>query len=320
MTAFGFLVIDKPLRLTSHDVVARTRRGTGIKRIGHAGTLDPLATGVLVLCIGAATRLSEFVMGSDKEYVATVRIGTETNTYDGEGHITRVWQIDHLDNARLLTALGGFQGDQMQIPPMHSAIKRGRDKLYELAREGKQIELAPRPVWMQIEVLHADLPASPDVTLRIICSAGTYIRSLAHDLGRALGVGAYLIGLRRVRSGPLNDPVDWQVLSDAFAEGTWSRYLIDVRGVLPHWPELTLDAEQTQTLLNGGPVDVQAHVPSAPAVVEAGTRARAYGPEAEFLAVCIRRGDLWWPEKVFVSPQPGTSTESTDSLESFDVE
>ncbi len=198
MEPFGFLVIDKPPGMTSHDVVAWVRRGTGVKRIGHAGTLDPMATGVLVLCIGAATRLSEYVMSSHKVYTASIRLGIETDTYDADGQITATADASALTRSEVETALAHFQGEIDQIPPMVSALQQGGRRLYDLARQGIEVERAPRRVTLNIHLLDLNLP---DLRLRVECSPGTYIRSLAHDLGAALGVGAHLTALRRKASG-----------------------------------------------------------------------------------------------------------------------
>ncbi|NDJ61826.1 MAG: tRNA pseudouridine(55) synthase TruB, partial [Chloroflexi bacterium] len=196
---FGFLNIDKPLGWTSHDVVAKLRRGLQIKKIGHAGTLDPLATGVLVICLGAATRLSEYVMDTTKRYRAVVHLGVTTDTYDAEGEITAQRPSDHLSEADVRDALGAFVGALEQVPPMYSAIKQGGRKLYDLARAGEVVERPPRPV--HIHALEVVAWQPPQVTLDVTCSPGTYIRSLAYDLGAALGVGAHLAGLMRTASG-----------------------------------------------------------------------------------------------------------------------
>ncbi|MFW5942793.1 MAG: tRNA pseudouridine(55) synthase TruB, partial [Chloroflexota bacterium] len=194
----GLLNVDKPLHLTSHDVVARVRRLCDTRRVGHAGTLDPLASGVLVLAVGRATRLLEYVVGQPKEYQARVRLGQETNTYDGEGEITAQRPVP-VTRADVEQALQQFRGDIAQIPPMYSALKKGGKRLYELARQGKEVEREARRVTIyDLEILTWDRPV---LTVRVRCSTGTYIRSLAHDLGQALGTGAYLSGLRRTAIG-----------------------------------------------------------------------------------------------------------------------
>ncbi len=285
----GFLVVDKPLGMTSHDVVARIRRGAHLKRVGHAGTLDPMATGVLVICIGAATRLSEYVMASRKYYAATVRLGVETDTYDAEGQIIATAPVDHLACEAVERALIAFQGEQDQVPPMYSAIKQGGKKLYELARKGETVQRKARRIWMEVRLLGC---APPDIQLGVTCSPGTYIRCLAHDLGAALGVGGYLIALRRLRSGALDNPVPWETLSAAMADGTWQRYLVDERAALPGLPELTLDSAQAQDVLHGRPIP-------CPDSIAEGLPCRAYTPEGRFIAILERQGERWRPLKVF---------------------
>src|SRR5215207_3710637 len=192
---FGFLNIDKPLRMTSHDVVAQVRRKFKLKRVGHAGTLDPLATGVLVVCLGAATRLSEYVMDSTKQYRARVTLGVTTTTYDAEGDVVQQREAGHITRKMVEAALPQFTGEIDQLPPMYSAIKKGGRKLYEIARAGETIELTPRRITIYgLEIVEW---SPPECVLDVTCSAGTYIRSLAFDLGKALGVGAYLSGLVR---------------------------------------------------------------------------------------------------------------------------
>ena len=194
----GLLVVDKPAGMTSHDVVNRVRRLARLRRVGHAGTLDPMATGVLILLLGAATRLSRFAMASGKRYRGVVRLGETTDTYDAEGETTKRTPVN-VDLPMIRQALDRFRGPILQTPPMVSAVKVQGAKLYELARRGKEIEREPRPVTIDaIEILAWQ---SPDLTLDVRCSPGTYIRSLAYDLGQALGCGAHLHDLRRTASG-----------------------------------------------------------------------------------------------------------------------
>ncbi len=286
---FGFLVVDKPKGMTSHDIVAKVRRGIGIKRIGHAGTLDPMATGVLVLCIGAATRLSEYVMGSHKVYTATVRLGVETDSYDADGTVVATTDISHLSPAMIESALQYFQGEIDQIPPMYSAIKQGGKKLYELARQGEAVERAARRVWMSVRLLELSLP---DVQIEVTCSPGTYIRSIAHDLGERLGVGGHLTALRRVRSGSLDNPIRWDALTEAMANGTWQRYLIDETTALSNIPTLSLNDQQAQDILHGRAISAG---DAGGAVL---CRAYNYG---RFIAILQRNTDHWQPVKVFHS-------------------
>jgi tRNA pseudouridine55 synthase len=245
----GFLVVDKPANLTSHDVVAKVRRGTGIKKIGHTGTLDPMATGVLVLCLGYATRLSEYVMASTKVYRATVKFGVETDTYDADGHVTAEADASHITQDVITASLPQFRGAILQIPPMYSAIQKNGKRLYDLARAGIEVEREPRPVTIyQLELLRW---VWPQAEIEIKCSAGTYIRSLAHDLGAVLGVGAHLTSLRRTASGTLSDPIDWQTIQKAMKEETWAKLIIDEHIPLRHLTAIQLDAIQAALFMRG---------------------------------------------------------------------
>jgi len=191
----GVLLIDKPSGMTSHDVVDRVRRILRMKRIGHAGTLDPMATGLLIILVGKATRLSQYLMSLDKEYEGTIKLGETTNTQDADGEIVATRPLPELSEANLSRAMGEFIGDQYQTPPMFSAKKLAGVPLYKLARKGKEVEREPR----FIRISHFELLrfALPELDIRVRCSKGTYIRTLAHDLGEKLGCGAHLSALRR---------------------------------------------------------------------------------------------------------------------------
>lgn len=288
MESFGFLVVDKPRGVTSHDIVMKVRRGTGVKGVGHAGTLDPMATGVLVMCLGGATRLSEYVMASEKLYTATVRLGIETDTYDAEGKVTSTADTSHLTRADIEAALTRFQGQVLQVPPMYSAIKQDGEKLYELARQGKEVKRNPRHVRLETQLVDVNLP---DVRLMVKCSPGTYIRSIAHDLGAALGVGGHLIELRRLASGTLDEPIRWEMLLAAIEDGTWQQYMIDERKAIPHIPELHLSHAQTWDVQHGR------SVPRSES--DEGKLRRAYDAMGQFLAIMEKRKDRWHPIKVF---------------------
>jgi len=209
----GVLVIDKPEGLTSHDVVASVRKILGTRRVGHAGTLDPFATGVLVVCVNRATRLVQFLTGDDKEYIATMRLGFATDTGDLTGTPkTLVTDAGHITSNKIQETLSRFLGPIKQIPPMYSAKKIGGVKLYEMARRGEEIERAPVVVEIKkLELLNTagDSERAPvnaqtalaEFSFRVVCSSGTYIRTLAEDIGALLGVGAHLTRLRRTRSG-----------------------------------------------------------------------------------------------------------------------
>lgn len=199
----GVLNINKPYRKSSHDVVQSVRRIMDIRRVGHTGTLDPLATGVLVILVGPATRLTQFIVGADKVYHAVIRLGVTTTTYDEEGEVASrapASVMDNVDRAAIEAALPAFEGEIAQVPPMYSAVRVQGRRLYELAREGQEVERAPRRVTIyRLEIASYE---APDLTLDLRCSSGTYVRSLAHDLGQTLGCGAYLRDLTRTAVGP----------------------------------------------------------------------------------------------------------------------
>jgi tRNA pseudouridine55 synthase len=197
----GLCIIDKPGGCTSHDVVARVRRQLGTRRVGHAGTLDPMATGVLVVGVGAATKLLTFITGVDKAYEARIRFGSETDSLDADGTTVATHDMRGLDPDAVRRAAAELTGDLLQVPPMVSAIRVDGRRLHELAREGVEVERAPRPVTVaRYEVRPTEDPLVWDATVE--CSSGTYVRTLAADLGRALGGGAHLAALRRTRVGP----------------------------------------------------------------------------------------------------------------------
>lgn len=202
----GILLVDKPGGMTSHDVVSRTRRLAGTRRVGHAGTLDPMATGLLVLGIGGATRLLTYLVGLDKEYVATIRLGASTPSDDADSPVDRIADPDRLaavTRPRILAAMGDLTGDIRQVPSTVSAIKIDGRRAYARARAGETVELGSRAVTVSaFEVLDLRHHEFIDIDVRVECSTGTYVRALARDLGRALGVGGHLTALRRTRVGP----------------------------------------------------------------------------------------------------------------------
>ena len=195
----GVLLVDKSPGMTSHDVVAIARRALNTKKIGHCGTLDPLATGLLILTIGRGTKIQDLLMSEDKEYVGTMRLGLTTSTFDIEGEEIARSDVATLAPGALEAAFAQFRGDFYQMPPMVSAIKKDGVPLYKLARQGKEIEREPRFVHVYAsEILRVQLP---EVDFRIVCSKGFYVRSFAHDIGQAVGTGGCLSALRRTRSG-----------------------------------------------------------------------------------------------------------------------
>ncbi|NOZ70466.1 MAG: tRNA pseudouridine(55) synthase TruB, partial [Chloroflexi bacterium] len=219
----GVLNIDKASGMTSHDVVAAVRRIVGSKRVGHAGTLDPLATGVLLVCIGSATRISDYLQAGRKVYQARMRLGIETTTYDSEGEVLQTAPVPELSAADFEAQMQSFLGEIEQIPPMYSAIKQGGTPLYKLARAGIEVPRKARKVEITEFTLEAWQP--PEATVRIVCSSGTYVRSLVHDLGLKLGTYAHVTALRRLASGEwrVEDAVPLHVLQEQRQH--WQDYL-----------------------------------------------------------------------------------------------
>lgn len=247
----GFLIIDKPQGWTSHDVVGRIRRIAQLKRVGHAGTLDPLATGVLVVALGRATRLLEYVVGQDKQYHATIRLGQETDSYDAEGEIVAHRPITCTPHD-IAEAVAHFQGEQQQLPPMYSAIKKNGQPLYHLARQGIIIEREPRIVQLTCTLLDWQLP---DLQLRVTCSSGTYIRSLAHDLGQMLGCGGHLVGLRRERVGRFT--LDQAIPLDTLSAENIKQNLLPSDIAIWDWPRHQLTDLELQEVRYGRPITQQ---------------------------------------------------------------
>ncbi|MBR6302137.1 tRNA pseudouridine(55) synthase TruB [bacterium] len=210
----GFLNINKPKGMTSHDVVGKLRKILGLKQIGHTGTLDPFATGVLPICIGKATKLIEY-LPDDKEYIATVQFGKSTDTYDLDGETVKVFE-KNVKSDEIICSLKNFEGDISQLPPIYSAIKKNGKKLYEYARAGETVEIEPRQVKIsQINLLDFD-EATQIAKIKVACSAGTYIRSIANDLGNMMECGGYLIALERTKAGKftIEDSHDLSEVSD----------------------------------------------------------------------------------------------------------
>ena len=206
------LLIDKPLNWTSFDMVKKVRWLTKIMKVGHAGTLDPLATGLLIICTGKFTKQINEFMGMQKEYTGSLVLGATTASYDLEQEPENFKSIDSITELAILEATKQFMGTILQMPPQHSAIKKDGKRLYESARQGIEVKVDPRQITIeQFEITKIDLPT---VEFRVLCSTGTYIRSLVHDFGQALGVGAYMSGLRRTKIGTFNieDAIQWEVL------------------------------------------------------------------------------------------------------------
>ncbi|HFE67362.1 MAG TPA: tRNA pseudouridine(55) synthase TruB, partial [Chloroflexi bacterium] len=263
------------------------RRAARMRRVGHAGTLDPLATGVLLVCLGRATRLVEYLTGQPKTYEAVIRMGQTTDTYDAEGTITAERPITFTE-ADLAQALTQFRGDIEQVPPMYSAIKRDGQPLYKLARQGKEVERPSRPVTIyNLDILNWQPPL---LSLRITCSKGTYIRSLAHDLGEALGCGGHIVALRRTAVGDFT--LDTAVPLNDLKPDNLGNYLLPMDTAVSHLPRLDLPDLDANRLLMGQTVSRQPEQPAAELV-------RAYGADGRFIGVVRANESVWQAHKMF---------------------
>jgi len=296
----GILNLDKPAGLTSHDVVDAVRRVAGQRKVGHAGTLDPMATGVLLVCLGGGTRVAEYLMRGHKRYRATIVLGTTTDTYDAEGEVLSSGGRTDFDRSEIEGALAPFVGHIEQVPPIYSAIKRDGQPLYKLARQGQEVQVEPRPVEIDEITLLDWTP--PILIVEVGCSSGTYIRSVAHDLGQSLGCGAHLGALVRLQSGhfALEDAVSLARLEEAFEHGQEDRYLLAIDDALIDWPAVILGRDDAQRLIQGQAVE------ASPQALPAGSGDlwRAYGPEGDFLAIVYydEASRCWRPKKVFAAP------------------
>jgi len=293
----GFLLVDKSPGWTSHDVVDAARRWLGTRRVGHLGTLDPLATGVLPLAIRAATKLAPYIADARKSYVGSIELGVETDTLDADGQVLRTHVGALPDEGVVAKALVNFQGEIEQVPPMYSAVKRAGVPLHRLARDGQHVERAPKKVRIdRIEMLSY---RPPIVELSVECSPGTYVRTLADDLGRRLGCGAHLRDLRRLRSGPfeLGAAMTPEQLADAALAGEIEQYLIPAVDALG-LAIVRLGPEEARRVKHGGEV-------GAPRQLAAGERVAALGPGGDLLAVMeVLPGRRLKPLRVLQSVAP----------------
>lgn len=289
----GVLNIDKAPGWTSHDVVARVRRLTGQRQVGHAGTLDPLATGVLVVGLGAATRLLEYATGQPKTYHAVIALGQTTTTYDAEGEVTATSPVPALSVDQVDAALDAFRGLISQRPPAFSALKRDGVALYKRARAGEDVQVEPRPVTIyELALLALD---GPQLTLRVRCGAGVYVRSLAHDLGQALGCGAHLAALRRTAVGSfiVEQAVTLDQLADAAQAGALAAQLLPIDALAAPLPRLETTQAEATRLLHGQTLALSAVFPD-------GALVRAYDVHGEFVGIVRADAEhrLWRPHKM----------------------
>lgn len=280
----GVLLVDKPQGWTSHDVVARLRKILGTKRIGHAGTLDPMATGLLVLGVGAATRFLQYMSLEPKEYRGEITLGASTNTMDAEGELTSENSATHLDTSDIVAAAQELTGEILQVPPMYSAIKIRGERLYKLARKGIEIEREPRRVAVhefQIESTRQEAQKVAAV-VRVVCGGGTYVRRLASDLGEKLGVGGYLSSLRRTRVGRFT--IKDARFGETELQAGEPPQLISLEEALAPMKTLRIPAHQVKTARNGGEIALPVESELAALMDESGV-----------FAIARKNGDVYRP-------------------------
>jgi tRNA pseudouridine55 synthase len=300
VTEAGVLVLDKRAGVTSFDAVAVVRRRLGLRRVGHAGTLDPDATGVLPMLLGEATKLMAYLADQDKEYVATLRRGVTTDTGDLSGRVLTQTPVPVVDESSLEEVCRRFVGRIKQVPPMYSAVHHAGRRLYELAREGVEVAREPREV--VIHAIEVQEVALPDVRLRVVCGKGTYLRTLAVDLGAALGTGAAVERLARTRVGPfeLADAVSWESLTTETPAGLWAR-VRPAESALAGWPALRLDTRALARFEHGQSVEI------APARTAPGALVRVHAADGRLLGVGeVVAGGRTRPVRVLHADRPRT--------------
>ncbi len=294
----GILNIDKPWGKTSFSIVSLVKRLSGEKRVGHAGTLDPAATGVLPVCLGQGTRVVEFLVEAPKAYRAQIELGVTTNTHDATGTVVGRGDLSGVSRQKLLSALDSFRGLIEQTPPMYSAVKHGGRPLYQLARSGIKVARKSRKRWVyRLELTDWQPPVA---TIEVECGKGTYIRSLADDLGQLLGCGGSLKSLVRLKCGifTIEDAIAIPRLEEGFRHGYWERFLYPIDSVLTQWGVVVVDDAAAEDIKNGRPLALADDNLPEPV---AGNRCRVYTRDGGFLAVLgfdAEKG-RWHPEKVF---------------------
>ena len=293
----GILNIDKPYGITSMDVVRRVKRASGVKRVGHGGTLDPIATGVIPICIGQATRMMEYLIEGGKLYHGVIELGVVTDTYDALGEVTETSDTTDVTIADVERALGGFVGDIKQVPPMYSALKQQGKRLYNLARAGIEVEREARNVRVDhIRVLEWD---PPNVNIEVACGRGFYMRSLAYDLGLALGCGGHLKSLRRMKNGRFEvaSALPLDEAEEILSTSNWKHALYTPDAVLEHLSAFIAGKRAKELLLNGRSVRFK----SGAGYSGGDLKCRVYDTDGRFFAIIKFDADNceWHPEKVF---------------------
>lgn len=279
----GIINVNKPLGMTSHDVVYRLRRILGIKKVGHTGTLDPDATGVLPMCIGKGTKLAEILTGADKQYLAEMTLGAITDTQDKSGDVLETFAVN-VTQDEICAAIDKFVGNYSQIPPMYSAIKIDGKKLYELAREGKTVERKPRQVTIKnIQVQHIDFKKNT-VTMLIDCSKGTYIRTLCEDIGRCLGCGGYMSALTRSKSGrfAIEDSYTLEKIEEMLSRNDLG-FFVPVEDAMPEYPKIVIAERNSKKVRCGIKISVEG--------LEIGQTYRVFDERNNFLVIAKQEPD-----------------------------
>ncbi|OGN89614.1 MAG: tRNA pseudouridine(55) synthase TruB [Chloroflexi bacterium RBG_13_46_14] len=303
----GILNINKPEGPTSFNIVSRVKKLTGEKRVGHAGTLDPAASGVLPVCLGSGTRVIEYLMEGAKDYRAEIEFGKTTDTYDAAGSITSLTDSSSVNRNQIETALNNFLGKIQQVPPIYSALKRKGKPYYELARAGIDVEIASRPVMIHNITVRDWKP--PVVTIDVTCGKGTYIRSIAHDLGQIIGCGAHMKSLERRKYGPfsIDDAVSIDELERSCSGNFWQRYIHPIDSVLLHLKSIVVNDDIMQDIQHGrtfenNNISIQTFTDQSQPEEFQETRCRAYGLDGCFLGILryVSETGQWKPEKVFI--------------------
>ena len=293
----GIINVNKPRNITSMDVVRRIKRASCQKRVGHGGTLDPLATGVIPVCLGQATRMMEYLIEGIKEYRGILELGVETDTYDALGKVVARKDATSLTKREVEDVLRSFVGTTNQVPPMYSALKKQGKRLYELARAGVEVERDPRKVKILEAVLERWHP--PSATIRVVCNRGLYMRSLAHDLGVKLGIGGHLKDLTRLKGGSftIETASSLESIEQAFTNGTWLGLLHSPDVVVAHWKAIILNQNLEQLIRQGQSIPSDVRVSTA----RHGEKARIYSSDGRFVAIATFDTYLsqWRPSKVF---------------------
>jgi tRNA pseudouridine55 synthase len=285
----GVLHVDKAIGPTSHDVVNVVRRLAGIRRVGHSGTLDPLASGLLILCLGKATRLVEYLVGLDKVYLAGIHLGQETSTYDREGQVINEKPVS-VSNQDLREVLGRFQGEIRQVPPMYSALKLEGQPLYKRARAGNYVDRPSRLV--TIYDIHLLTWEAPILTVQISCSSGTYIRSIAHDVGQALGCGAHLSSLRRLQIGRYH--VDEAASLEKMEIDGWQKHLRPIDSAAASLSKIILSNDEARKVGFGQRIPVGSKPEPDDTLI-----VRAYDQQGYFVGILESVESHWQPRKIF---------------------